>query len=284
MEQARTAGVLGEILAATAEEVARRAAARPLAELRTGVEGLDAPRGFIAAIERDLRRGGPAVIAEMKKASPSKGVMRASYDPAALARNYAEHGATCLSVLTDQPYFHGGDRDLVRARDACALPVLRKDFIIDPYQVFESRRLGADAILLIVAALGDPVLRELAELAHALGMDVLVEVHNGEELARALALPCRLVGINNRDLRTFETRLDTTLALLDSIPEDRIVVSESGLRRREDVVRLRRHNVHAFLVGEALMRAENPGEELEALFGLKPEPPTQPDPNPGPEP
>ncbi len=266
MTAVAAAGILGEILAAKAEEIARRAAARPLAELRAGVEGLDAPRGFIAAIEQDLRRGRPAVIAEMKKASPSKGVMRADFDPAALARDYAEHGATCLSVLTDTPYFHGADRDLVRARAACALPVLRKDFIIDPYQIFESRRLGADAILLIVAALGDPALRELAELAHALGMDVLVEVHDGAELARALALPCRLVGINNRNLRTFETRLDTTLGLLDSIPEDRIVVSESGLGRREEVARLRRHNVHAFLVGEALMRADCPGGELAALF------------------
>ena len=265
-----SADILSQILATKAAEVARRAAARPLAELRAAVpvqEASDAPRGFINAIEAALDDGYPAVIAEIKKASPSKGVMRADFDPADIARDYAEHGATCLSVLTDTTYFQGRDRDLTDARAACALPVIRKDFIIDPYQVFEARLIGADAVLLIVAALGDPTLRELAELAHALGLDVLVEVHDRDELERALALPCRLLGVNNRNLRTFETSLDTTLALLDSIPKDRIVVTESGVRRRGDVALMRRHDVHAFLVGEAFMRAQQPGEALRALFG-----------------
>lgn len=260
--------ILGKILAAKAGEVARRAAARPVAGVRAGIDGLAPPRGFIDAIEQAAGRGRPAVIAEIKKASPSRGIIRADFDPAALARSFAEHGAACLSVLTDKTWFHGRGRYLGEARDACRLPVLRKDFIIDPYQIFEARLLGADAVLLIVAALGDPALRELADLAHTLGMDVLVEVHDAAELERALALPCRLIGINNRNLRTFETRPDTTLALLDSIPENRIVVTESGVRERADVALMWRHNVRAFLVGEALMRADHPGEKLAELFEL----------------
>ncbi len=263
-----SAGILGQILAAKAEQVAYAAAARPLRELRAAVDGLAPPRGFINAIEKDLGRGRAAVIAEIKKASPSKGVIRADFNPAALARNLAEHGATCLSVLTDQAWFQGHDRHLGEARDACPLPMLRKDFIVDPYQVFEARLIGADAVLLIAAALGDPVMGELAELAHVLGMDVLVEVHDAGELERALALPCRLIGVNNRNLRTFETRLDTTLELRDAIPANRIVVTESGLGHGDDVVRMRRHNVHVFLTGEALMRADDPGEKMRALFGL----------------
>ncbi len=264
----QAAGILGEILAAKADEVARAAAARPLAGLRAAVERLAPPRGFIAAIENTLAEGRPAIIAEIKKASPSKGLIRADFDPAALARTLAEHGATCLSVLTDQARFQGHGRYLGEARDACDLPVLRKDFIIDGYQLYEARLLGADAVLLIVAALGDPALGELAALTQALGMDALVEVHDADELERALALPCRLIGVNNRNLRTFETRLETTLGLLDAIPEERIVVTESGLGHPNDVARLRRHNVHAFLVGEALMRADDPGAQLQALFGL----------------
>ena len=260
--------ILGQILAAKAEEITRAAAARPLSELRAAVDGLAPPRGFIDAIEKVIARGHPAVIAEIKKASPSKGVMRADFDPAALAQNLANHGAACLSVLTDEAWFQGHHRYLGEARDACTVPVLRKDFIIDPYQVFEARLMGADAVLLIVAALGDPTLGELAELAHALGMDVLVEVHDAGELERALALPCRLLGINNRNLRTFETRIETTLELLDAIPENRIVVTESGLGHCADVALMRRHNVHAFLAGEVLMRAADPGAKLKALFGL----------------
>lgn len=258
--------ILARILAAKAEQVARRAAARPLDRLRAAIEQLDAPRGFTAAIERDLGRGRAAVIAEIKKASPSRGVIRADFDAAQIARDYAGHGATCLSVLTDAAYFHGCDRDLVEARAACGLPVLRKDFVIDAYQVFEARALGADAVLLIAAALGDPALGELAELAGALQLDALVEVHDAADLERALAVPCRLVGINNRDLRTFQTRLETTLELLDSIPDDRIAVTESGIHARGDVDRMRQHGVHAFLVGEALMRAPRPGDALKALF------------------
>ena len=265
---ALTSGILGEILAAKAREVTRRAAARPLAELRAAIDGLAPPRGFIDAIERDLGAGRPAVIAEMKKASPSAGVLRADFDPAAIARSFAEHGATCLSVLTDETYFHGHNRDLAEARNACALPVLRKDFIVDPYQVFEARVIGADAVLLIVAALGDPALPELAELAHALDMDVLVEAHDDKDLERALALPCRLIGINNRNLQTFQTSLDTSVALRASIPENRIAVTESGIHTRNDVARLRQHDVHAFLVGEAFMRAQQPGEKLKELFEL----------------
>jgi len=258
--------ILARILAAKAEQVARRSAARPLERLRAAIEHLDAPRGFTAAIERDLGRGRAAVIAEIKKASPSRGVIRADFDAARIARDYAEHGATCLSVLTDAAYFQGCERDLTKARAACDLPVIRKDFLIDAYQVFEARAMGADAVLLIAAALGDPALGELAQLAGALQLDVLVEVHDAADLQRALALPCRLIGINNRDLRTFQTRLETTLELLDCIPEDRIAVTESGIHARADVARMRQHGVHAFLVGEALMRAPQPGGALKTLF------------------
>ena len=259
-------GILEKILLAKAGEVAQLARARPLAALRGAVEGLPPPRGFAAAIETAIAGGRAAVIAEMKKASPSRGELRVDYDPAELARDYAAHGATCLSVLTDAPHFHGDGGHLAAARNACSLPALRKDFLIDPYQIFESRLLGADAVLLIAAALGDPALRELAELAQSLGMDVLLEVHNAAELARALALPCRLIGINNRDLVNFTTRLETTLELRDAVPRDRIVVTESGLRTRADVMRMRRHQVHAFLVGEAFMRAARPGEKLREMF------------------
>ncbi len=260
--------LLSQILATKAAEVAHRAATKPLAELRARIESAPPPRGFADAIESAIADGRPAVIAEIKKASPSRGVIRADFHPEALARDFAAHGAACLSVLTDETYFQGCDDHLRTARAACELPVIRKDFILDPYQIYESRLLGADAVLLIVAALGDPALGELAELAHALGLDVLVEAHNAAELARALALPCRLIGINNRNLRTFETRLDTTLDLLADIPRNRIVVTESGLHRRADIDRMRRHHVHAFLAGEALMRAAEPGAELQALFGL----------------
>ena len=263
-----TADILEQILAVKAKEVARRAEVRPLNELRAAVADLTPPRGFINAIETNLARNRAAVIAEIKKASPSRGIIRADFDPTAIAKSYAANGATCLSVLTDEKFFHGHDDHLCRARSACDLPVLRKDFIIDAYQLFEARALGADAVLLIVAALHDDALATLAALAQELQMDVLLEVHDRCELQRALALPCRLIGINNRNLRTFETRLDTTLELLDAIPSNRIVVTESGLAHGDDVARMRRHNVHVFLAGEVLMRADDPGREMKMLFGL----------------
>jgi indole-3-glycerol phosphate synthase len=258
--------ILGKILATKAREVTERANRIPLTELKKSCESAPPVRGFIRAIEQKMALGQAAVICEIKKASPSKGVIRDHFVPAEIAQSYAQHGAVCLSVLTDEQYFQGHDRFLGEARNACSLPVIRKEFIIDHYQVFEARTIGADAILLIVAALGDAMLLELSELAASLGMDVLVEVHNGEELERALALPCRLVGINNRNLRTFETTLDTTLDLLEHIPDGRIVVTESGIRHGEDVARMRDHDVNAFLVGEAFMLAENPGERLSELF------------------
>lgn len=261
-------GFLEKILATKAEEVVSRAAARPLVEVRAAIDNLSPPRGFLAAIENAWAETRPAIIAEIKKASPSAGIIRADFDPATIAKQYAENGATCLSVLTDRHYFQGDDRNIGEARAACILPVLRKDFTIDSYQVFEARLIGADAILLIVAALGDPALFELAELAHALDMDVLIEVHNADELARALAVPGCLIGINNRNLQTFETDLNTTLQLLDSIPKNRIVVTESGLKCREDIVLMEQHSVHAFLIGESLMRAPDPGMQLKTLFGV----------------
>jgi indole-3-glycerol phosphate synthase len=232
------------------------------------VRAANAPptRGFVAALEEKIAEGQAGVIAEVKKASPSKGVMRADFHPAEIARSYAAGGAACLSVLTDVDFFQGADAYLQEASAACALPVLRKDFTIDPYQVYEARTLGADCILLIVAALGDAVLLELAALADELGMDVLVEVHDGEELDRALATSARLIGINNRNLRTFETTLDTTLNLRARVPTDRLLVTESGIVTREDVVKMRAAEVHAFLVGETFMRAPDPGAELKRLF------------------
>lgn len=258
--------ILRKILARKTEEVAARAKRRPLAELRQQLPQAPPPRGFVAAIERCLAADRPAVIAEIKKASPSKGVLRETYDPDAIADSYARHGAACLSVLTDVDFFQGDDRHLAAARAACTLPVLRKDFTIDAYQVYEARALGADAILLIVAALTDTALRELARQARELGMDVLVEVHDAAELERAVALDARLIGINNRDLRTFETRLETTLSLLPHVPPGRLVVTESGILQPADVARMRAHGVHTFLVGEAFMRAPDPGAKLAELF------------------
>ena len=223
-------------------------------------------RDFAGAIGSKLASGGAAVIAEIKKASPSKGVLRTGFDPAAIAASYAANGAACLSVLTDASYFQGDLNDLSAARGASGLPVLRKDFVIDAYQIFESRAAGADAMLLIVAALDDAQLGELEATAQALQMAVLVEVHDTAELQRALRLKTPLIGVNNRNLRTFETSLSTTLDLLPLIPRDRIVVTESGIQAPADVARMRRSGVHAFLVGEALMRAADPGKELARLF------------------
>ncbi|HKQ30469.1 MAG TPA: indole-3-glycerol phosphate synthase TrpC [Burkholderiales bacterium] len=261
-----TPDILRRILARKAEEIAQRSARLPLAELQRKLTTASAARGFVSALRAQLAREQPAVIAEIKKASPSKGVLRADFRPAEIARSYERHGATCLSVLTDVDFFQGSDEFLQQARTACALPVLRKDFTVDPYQVIEARVLGADCILLIVAALDDRQLRELSKLAHELGMDVLVEVHDAEELERALPFDTALIGINNRNLRTFETVLDTTLRLLPMIPKERIVVTESGILDPRDVALMRRNGVHAFLVGEAFMKADDPGARLHELF------------------
>ena len=261
-----TPDILRRILARKAEEVAERRARVPERELRARLPEAPPVRGFRQALEAHIQRGEPAVIAEIKKASPSKGVLRPEFDPEAIARAYAGAGAACLSVLTDVDFFQGADEYLVRARAASGLPVLRKDFTIDPYQVLEARALGADCILLIAAALDDTRLGELADLAQSLGMDVLLEVHDAGELERALATPAPLIGINNRDLRTFEVRLETTLDLLPRVPGDRLLVTESGILTRADVERMRAHGVHAFLVGEAFMRAADPGAALRELF------------------
>lgn len=262
--------ILTTILRRKAEEVAERSAQVSMRALSQRAEGADPTRGFIAAIRQKLAQGQAAVIAEIKKASPSKGLLRADFHPAEIAKSYERGGAACLSVLTDVDFFQGADEYLQQARAACALPVLRKDFTIDPWQVYEARTLNADCILLIVAALGDSQLADLAGLAQHLGMDVLVEVHDAEELERALMLRTPLIGINNRNLRTFETRLETTLDLLNRMPTDRIVVTESGIHAPADVVRMRASGVHAFLVGEAFMKAPDPGAKLAELFGTAP--------------
>jgi indole-3-glycerol phosphate synthase len=258
--------ILDTILARKVEEVAQRSRTRSLADLRA-IAGDQAPtRGFVAAIQRRLDAGGAAVIAEVKKASPSKGVIRKDFDPAAIARSYEAGGAACLSVLTDIDFFQGSDAFLEAARRACTLPVLRKDFVIDPYQVHEARAIGADCILLIVAALDDGPLVEMSNLAMELGMDVLVEVHDIDELERALQTGCALVGVNNRNLRTFNVSLDTTLALKDAVPRDRILVTESGIASQADVARMRAAGIDTFLVGESFMRAPDPGAALQQLF------------------
>ncbi|HQT25223.1 MAG TPA: indole-3-glycerol phosphate synthase TrpC [Burkholderiales bacterium] len=254
--------ILEKILAVKKEEVA---SAR-----KSGLPEPEAspPRGFLDAIRRKIDSGRPAVIAEIKKASPSKGLLRENFDPAAIAKSYASHHAACLSVLTDRQFFKGDPEYLRLARSACDLPVLRKDFMIDPWQVNEARAMGADAILLIVAALDLPLMKELEAAAFDLGMDVLIEIHSREELDAALALSSPLVGINNRNLKTFEVSLANTLDLLHDMPGDRIVVTESGIHTREDVELMRKNGVEAFLVGEAFMRAEDPGMALSRLFAL----------------
>jgi indole-3-glycerol phosphate synthase len=263
---ADTPDILKKIIHRKVEEVSSRSARLPLDRLRAGLHEVGAPRGFADALRVKVEAGAPAVISEIKKASPSKGVLRPDFRPAEIAQSYARNGAACLSVLTDRDFFQGSDEDLKAACAACALPVIRKDFIVDPYQVYEARALGADCILLIAACLDDARLAELNDLARQLGLDVLVEVHDAEELERALAVPGRLIGINNRNLRTFEVTLDTTLGLLDRVPSDRLLVTESGILTPEDVERMRANGVNAFLVGEAFMRADDPGEELARLF------------------
>lgn len=258
--------ILNKIIATKHEEVAAARGVKSLAQLETEIARQGAPRGFVAAIRQKIENGQSAVIAEIKRASPSKGVIRADFRPADIARSYAAHGAACLSVLTDRQYFQGAPEYLQAARAACPLPVLRKDFLIDAYQVAEARAMGADAILLIAAALDLPQMQALERQAMDYGMAVLVEVHDGLELEAALQLQTPLLGINNRNLRTFEVSLETTLGLLPRIPAERIVVTESGILSRGDVIRMRENDVHAFLVGEAFMRAPEPGEALAALF------------------
>lgn len=261
-----TPDILKKILARKAEEVDERNRQCSLKELAERAGEADPVRGFLAAMRSTTAAGRPSVIAEVKKASPSRGILREDFDPAQIAASYERGGATCLSVLTDADFFKGSEACLVQARAACTLPVLRKDFIIDPYQVYEARAIGADCILLIVAALGDAMLLELMQLAGNLGMDVLMEVHDREELDRALRTDAPLIGINNRDLRSFETRLDVTLGFLDLIPDERLVVTESGIHTVDDVSLMRSRGVNAFLVGEAFMKAPEPGEKLRELF------------------
>lgn len=263
--------ILNKILAVKADEVAAAKKLQDFASLRREVES-DAEarrtlRGFEASLRAKIAAGRAAVIAEIKKASPSKGILRADFRPADIAASYAEHGAACLSVLTDEQFFQGAPEYLKQARAACPIPVLRKDFMVDPYQVYQARSWGADCILLIVAALDAVLMAELEACAHELGMGVLVEVHDADELTAALRLKTAMVGINNRNLRTFETSLRTTLDLLPRIPPDKLIVTESGILSAADVQAMRDANVHAFLVGEAFMRAENPGAELARLFG-----------------
>ncbi len=266
MSDQATPTILTRILARKDQEVAERQQAVSEADLLALAEKQSAPRGFIEALNQRIAAGDAAVIAEVKKASPSKGVMREEFHPADIAKSYAQGGAACLSVLTDADFFLGHEDYLIAARDACDLPVIRKDFITHGYQVTEARAIGADCILLIVAALNDAQLRDLHQQANALGMDVLVEVHDAEELERALALDLKLVGINNRNLHTFDTSLNTTLDLLPRIPEGVTVITESGIHTRDDVELMRDHEVNGFLVGEAFMREEDPGLALKRLF------------------
>lgn len=262
-----TPDILKKILLRKREEITERSENLNLDSIIKYAEMASPVRGFISSIEKRLAEKSSAVIAEIKKASPSKGVLRENFVPTAIAKTYEANGATCLSVLTDADFFQGGENHLKQARAACELPVIRKDFIIDPYQIYEARMNNADCVLLIVAALDDATLQKLLDLSHQLEMDVLVEVHDEQELERALASGAKLLGINNRNLHTFETSLDTTLNMLEKIPEDRIVVTESGIHTSADVQLMRDNNVNTFLVGEAFMKAEDPGEKLKELFG-----------------
>ncbi len=259
--------ILERIVAVKRDEIAAAKARRGEVSLRADAEAQRDARGFVAALRTKIAPGNAAVIAEVKKASPSKGVLREHFMPAEIAASYERGGAACLSVLTDERFFQGSAAHLQQARAACALPVLRKDFIVDAYQVFEARAMGADCILLIAACLADAQMLDLEAQAHALGMDVLVEAHDGAELDRALRLATPLVGINNRNLRNFEVSLGITLGLLPRMPSDRLLVTESGILTRTDVKRMRDAEVHAFLVGEAFMRADDPGKALADLFG-----------------
>lgn len=258
--------ILNKIIATKVVEVAAAKAQKPLTEVQAEAEAATAPRDFVGSIRSKIAGNKSAVIAEIKKASPSKGIIREDFRPADIAKSYEQGGAACLSVLTDVEYFQGSPEYLKQARAACSLPVLRKDFMIDPYQVYEARAMGADCILLIAAALDLATMQQLEKIAHELGMAVLVEVHNGEELDLALQLETPMLGINNRNLRTFEVTLDTTLGLLARIPQNKIVVTESGIFTADDVTLMRKNNVHTFLVGEAFMRQPEPGVELAKVF------------------
>ena len=261
--------ILEQIVATKREEIAKAQSKLPLTAVREDAESRVLTRDFVGALRRKIAAGLPGIIAEVKKASPSKGVIRPDFIPADIAQSYAEHGAACLSVLTDHQYFQGCPDYLKQARASCDLPVLRKDFMVDPYQVYEARAMGADCILLIAACLDDARMADLEAIALGLNMAVLVEVHDRDELQRALQLKTPLVGINNRNLRTFEVSLDTTLGMLADVPADRLLVTESGIATGDDVRRMRAHGVHAYLVGEAFMRAPEPGEALAALFDLQ---------------
>lgn len=262
-----TPDILKKILARKQEEIAERSQTASLAELRERVERSSPTRGFLAAMQEKIELGEAAVIAEIKKASPSKGVLREDFQPVEIAQSYEQGGAACLSVLTDADFFQGSEIYLQRARAACLLPVIRKDFIVDEYQVLEARAIGADCILLIASALDDVQMKELHAQSLELGMDVLVEVHDADELERAILLDANMIGVNNRNLRTFETSLQTTLDLLPQVPLGTLLVTESGIHLPEDVALMRENNVNAFLVGEAFMRAQEPGEKLRELFG-----------------
>ena len=261
-----TPDILIKILNRKREEINERSAKVSIEELKQQCKSADAVRGFIQSIENKINNKRPAVIAEIKKASPSKGLLRENFEPAEIARSYASHGAACISILTDKDYFQGDEDYLKQARAACQLPVIRKDFIIDPYQVYEARVIAADCILLIVAALDDEALQLLFDLAHELKMDVLMEVHDEQEMQRALKTGARLIGINNRNLRTFETSLDTTISMLNMVNKNHILVTEPGIHSKDDVQLMLDNKVNVFLVGEAFMRADDPGEKLAELF------------------
>lgn len=261
-----TPDILKKILAKKAEEVVRRQLNTPLALLQEIATGVQGPRGFYQALRSKASQQKPAIIAEIKKASPSQGVIREDFRPVEIAVDYAFNGASCLSVLTDKEFFQGSEANLQMVREKCPLPAIRKDFMIDPYQIHESRALGADCVLLIVAALDDAMLKDLAQTATGLGMDVLVEVHDAEELERALLLDLPMIGINNRNLRTFEVSLQTTLALKNQIPDDKLIVTESGIHAPADVALMQEHGIYTFLVGEAFMRAASPGQKMRELF------------------
>ena len=263
-----TPDILKKILAKKKHEVTRRKSNMTVADLENIAKEVEAPRGFCDALQRRASNNQAAIIAEIKKASPSKGVIRENFQPVTIAQDYAMNGATCLSVLTDKEFFQGSEAYLQMVRENCPLPALRKDFMIDSYQIYESRALGADCILLIVAALEDVQLQELADTAKQLGMDILVEVHDAAELERALRLDTPLIGINNRNLRTFDTLLQTSLELKTQIPDDRLVITESGIHTTNDVKLLLDNDIYAFLIGEAFMRAESPGQKMRELFTL----------------
>ncbi|MBT5826349.1 MAG: indole-3-glycerol phosphate synthase TrpC [Gammaproteobacteria bacterium] len=263
-----TPDILKKILATKAEEITKRKLRMSIADLANIISDTETPRGFARALQEKAANKKPAIIAEVKKASPSKSVIRENFRPVEIAQDYAMSGATCLSVLTDKEYFQGGEVNLQMARQACPIPVLRKDFMIDPYQIYESRALGADCILLIVAALTDTQMHELADTTKELGMDVLVEVHDSEEMQRALNLDTPLMGINNRNLRTFETSLQTTLDLQAMVPDERLVITESGIHTQDDVRLMMDNDIYTFLVGEAFMRAEHPGAKMRELFSI----------------